>query len=134
MPVNADTLFGLGSVSKTFTATALMRLVADGRAELDAPVRRYLPELVLKDERTAATRHRPEPAQPHAGLDWGLVLDTGEGDDALARYVEHLPELELVAPPGARTSYSQAAYNLVGRIIEKLTNQTFEQAVGKLVS
>jgi CubicO group peptidase (beta-lactamase class C family) len=54
LPVDPDTLFLLGSVSKTYTATTLLRLVADGRVELDAPVRRYVPELRLKDERTAA--------------------------------------------------------------------------------
>src|SRR5258705_1082255 len=54
LPVDRDTLFVLGSVTKTYTATALMRLVAEGRVELDAPVRRYVPELMLADERTAA--------------------------------------------------------------------------------
>lgn len=55
VPVGEDTPFLVGSVSKSFTATALMRLVADGHVELDAPVRRYVPELKLPDERTAAT-------------------------------------------------------------------------------
>src|SRR4029077_16720093 len=47
LPVQPDTLFLIGSVTKTFTATAVMRLVADGNVALDAPVRRYIPELVL---------------------------------------------------------------------------------------
>jgi len=54
LPVDPDTLFILGSVTKTYTATLLMRLVAEGRVELDAPVRRYVPELVLADEQAAA--------------------------------------------------------------------------------
>src|SRR6478609_7724225 len=54
LPIDRDTLFLLGSITKTFTATALMNLVATGRVELDAPVRRYVPELRLADERTAA--------------------------------------------------------------------------------
>ena len=45
LPVDPGTLFVLGSISKSFTATALMRLVASGQVELDAPVRRYVPEL-----------------------------------------------------------------------------------------
>ena len=53
LPVDRDTLFRLGSVTKTYTATALMRLVAEGRVELAAPVRRYVPELGLADERAA---------------------------------------------------------------------------------
>ena len=45
LPIDRDTLYVLGSVTKTFTATSLMRLVAEGKVELDAPVRRYIPEL-----------------------------------------------------------------------------------------
>jgi CubicO group peptidase (beta-lactamase class C family) len=68
LPVDRDTLFVVGSVTKTATATALMRLVAEGRVDLDAPVRRYLPELRLADEQTAAqitaSRRR---VHPHRG-------------------------------------------------------------------
>src|SRR6266480_2093795 len=53
LPVTQHTLFLIASVTKTFTATAVMRLIADGKIALDAPVRRYVPELVLADERAA---------------------------------------------------------------------------------
>jgi len=43
LPVDADTLFQVGSITKTFTATAAMRLVDQGRLELDRPLRAYLP-------------------------------------------------------------------------------------------
>ena len=133
LPVDRDTLFVLGSVTKTYTATALMRLVAEGRVELDAPVRRYVPELRLADEQAAAEITVLNLLNHTAGLDWGLIVDTGEGDDALARYVAKLAELKLIAPPGARASYSQAGYNLAGRIIEKVTGLTYERAVASLL-
>ena len=133
LPVDEDTLFGLGSISKTFTATALMRLVAEGKVELEAPVRRYIPELTLKDQSAAAEITVLNLLNHTTGMDWGLVIDTGEGDNALARYVEGLPELDLIALPGTRTSYSQAGYNLAGRILEKVTGQTFDRAVASLV-
>src|SRR5712672_2696898 len=53
LPVDQDTLFVIGSVTKTFTATAIMRLVEAGRVELDAPVRRYVPALRPPDEEAA---------------------------------------------------------------------------------
>jgi CubicO group peptidase (beta-lactamase class C family) len=133
LSVDRDTLFELGSVTKTYTATALMRLVADGRVDLDAPVRRYLPELVLADERAAAEITVLSLLNHTAGLDWRILVDTGEGDDALARYVAKLAELELIAPPGARASYSQAGYNLAGRIVEKVTGVTYERAIATLI-
>ena len=87
LPVDPGTLFVLGSVSKSFTATALMRLVASGQVELDAPVRRYVPELVLADEQVAAEITVRNLLNHTAGLDWRIVTDTGDGDDALAGYV-----------------------------------------------
>ena len=133
LPVDPDTLFLLGSLTKTYTATTLMRLAADGRVELDAPVRRYVPELRLKNEHAAAQITVLQLLNHTAGLDFGFIDDFGEGDDALAGYVARMAELELIAPPGERASYSQAGYNLVGRLIEKVTGLTFERAVASLV-
>ncbi|MEV6946261.1 serine hydrolase domain-containing protein [Streptomyces sp. NPDC051172] len=132
LPVDEKTLFSLGSVSKTFTATALMRLVAEGKVDLDAPVRHYVPELKLADERTAAQITVLNLLNHTAGLDWNLI-DDGEGDRSLAGLVAKLPQLPLIAPPGVRASYSQAGYNLAGRIIEKVTGLPFEQAMASLV-
>jgi CubicO group peptidase (beta-lactamase class C family) len=133
LPVDRDTMFVIGSVTKTFTATALMRLVAQGRVDLDALVRRYLPELRLADEQTAGSITVMNLLNHTAGLGLGSIVDTGEGDDALARYVAQLPELDLIGPPGTRASYSQAGFNLIGRIIEKVTGLTYERAVASLL-
>jgi CubicO group peptidase (beta-lactamase class C family) len=133
LPVDQDTLFVLGSVTKTYTATTLMRLVAEGQVELEAPVRRYVPELKLADERVAAAVSVLNLLNHTSGLDWGFTADTGEGDDALAGYVARMDELDLIAPLGARASYSQAGYNLAGRIVEKVTDLSYERAVASLL-
>ena len=133
LPINRDTLYTLGSISKTYTATALMRLVAEGRVGLDAPVRRYVPELMLADERAAEQVTVLNLLNHTSGLDWDLLIETGEGDDALAVYVARLAELKMIAPPGARTSYSQAGYSLLGRAIEKIVGMPYEQAIASLV-
>src|SRR3712207_868753 len=54
LPITDDTLFQIGSTTKTITATVAMRLVEEGKLDLDAPVRTYLPQLQLADEATAA--------------------------------------------------------------------------------
>lgn len=51
----------------------------------------------------------------------------------MAGYVAKMAELARISPPGARASYSQAGYNLAGRIVEKVTGLTFERAVASLV-
>ena len=133
LPIDVSTLFLLGSVTKTYTATALMCLVAGGEVELEAPVRRYVPELLLADEEAAAEVTVLNLLNHTAGLDWRVNVDSGEGDDALAREVAKLPQSKQIAPPGTRASYSEAGYNLAGRIVEKVTGLTYEQAVASRV-
>ena len=133
LPVTRDTAFLLGSVTKTYTATALMSLVADGLVDLAAPVRNYLPELRLADEPATADITVLNLLNHTSGLDWGLIADTGESDDALARYVSRLTELQQIAPPGTRASYSQAAFNMAGRILEKVTGLSYEGAIASLL-
>ncbi|MDQ6874673.1 MAG: beta-lactamase family protein, partial [Actinomycetota bacterium] len=133
LPVDRNTLYVLGSLTKTYTATAMMRLVEAGQVELDAPVRRYIPELTLADEQAAAQVTVLNLLNHTSGLGWDLLIDTGDGDDALARYVGKLAELEQVAAPGARASYSQAGYCLAGRVIERVTDMPYERAIGSLI-
>ena len=56
LPVDETTLFQFGSTGKTYTATAIMRLVEQGKVDLDAPVRTYVPE--LRVSRTSTSRPR----------------------------------------------------------------------------
>ncbi len=133
LSVDRDTMFVVGSVSKTFTATALMRLVAEGRVELDAPVRRYVPEFAPAADAGADEITVMRLLNHTAGLEWKLGIDTGDGDDALARHAAKLAEAPLISELGARASYSQAGFNLAGRIIENVTGSTFERAVASLL-
>lgn len=133
LPVDADTIFTLGSTSKSFTATALVILAELGKIDFDAPVRRYLPDLRLADEASAAAITIGHLLNHTAGLDTWMLKDTGDGDDTLKTYVDCLEELTIIAEPGERASYSQAAYNLLGRVIEVVTGKTYEQAVADLL-
>jgi CubicO group peptidase (beta-lactamase class C family) len=54
LPVDADTLFQIGSTTKTVTATSVMRLVEMGKLALELPIRTYLPDLRLSQEDIAA--------------------------------------------------------------------------------
>ena len=96
-------------------------------------MRRYVPELRLADEQTAAQVTVLNLLNHTSGMDWGLQLDTGEGDDAPRTYVAKMGELALITPLGSRASYSQGGFDLAGRVIEKVTRQTFEDAVASLI-
>lgn len=131
-PVDERTLFHLASVTKSFTATLAVRLAAEGRLDLDAPVRRYVPELRLPDEQAAATVTVRNLLNHTAGLDWNLVFSGDEGD-TLAGFVAEMARIPLIAPVGARASYSQAGFNLLGRVLEAAAGLPFEKAAYTLL-
>lgn len=133
LPVDADTLFQSGSIGKTFTATVVLCLVERGEVDLDAPVRRYLPEFRLKDSAVAERVRVGQLFNHTAGWERDVPTDTGEGDDSLTRYVELMADLEQVSPLGATVTYNNAALSVAGRLIEKLTGSTYERAVSDLL-
>ena len=133
LPVDESTLFQFGSTGKTYTATAIMRLVQQGKVDLDAPVRTYVPELKLKDEDVAQRVTVLQLLNHTAGWEGDLMDDTGSGDDALDKYVARMEQLEQVSPLGASVSYNNASLSLAGRLLEHVTGTTYEKAIGDLL-
>jgi CubicO group peptidase (beta-lactamase class C family) len=136
-PVHERTLFQIGSVSKTFTATAVMALVERGRLALDDPVRRYLPGFRLAAPGVAdriTIRHLLTHTAGFAG-DWFLVRPPalGQGDDALARMIDALAGVPQLFPPGEGWSYNNAGFGVAGRVVEVLTGQPYQAALRDLV-
>ena len=124
LPVDEHTLFQIGSTTKTITATAVMRLVEQGRADPDAPVRSYLPDLALSDLQTATQVTVRHLLNHTAGWLGDFFEHTGDGDDALGRYVAALSRLPQITPLGSVWSYNNAAFNVAGRVIEAVTGTT----------
>lgn len=133
LPVDADTLFQFGSTGKTFTAVALLRLVEQGRFGLDTRVKELVPELRLKDQSVAERVTVLQLTNHTAGWAGDLMTSTGDGDDALARFLDLLAEVDQVTPLGETVSYNNAALSLAGRLIEKVTGLTYEQAIRELI-
>lgn len=133
LAVGPSTLFQIGSTTKTYTATAMMALAAAGEVGLDDPVRAYVPELRLKDESAARAVTVLQLLNHSAGWNGDYFEDTGDGEDAIARYVQKMAQLEQVSPPGTVASYNNAAFVLAGRVIEKVTGQPYETAIKRLI-
>lgn len=132
-PVTPDSVFQIGSITKVWTATVIMQLVDEGLANLDAPVVEVLPELRLADPdvtKHVTLRHL---LNHTSGIDGDVFTDTGRGDDCLEKYVELLGEQTQNHPLGATWSYCNAGFSVLGRVIEKLTGQTWDQAMRERV-
>jgi CubicO group peptidase (beta-lactamase class C family) len=132
-PVTADTIFQIGSNSKVYTTTLLMSLVDEGKVDLDALAKDYLPELKLKDEQ-ALEKIKVRHLVSHQSGVWGDYFeDFGWGEDALAKSVEGISELRQMYAPGEQWAYTNSGFNIAGRIIEKVLDQPFETAMRERV-
>jgi CubicO group peptidase (beta-lactamase class C family) len=133
LPVTAHTVFPIASISKTFAATAMMRLVEQGKVDLHAPVQAYLPEFHVRDaavSRDVTVWH----LLTHLGGWEGQVSGPERGTDTLRNFVATtLPDLMQVAPPGKAWSYNNAGFSIAGRVIEVATGKSINQAMRDLV-
>lgn len=132
LPVTPHTVFPIASISKTFAATAMMRLVEQGKVDLRAPVRRYLPDFRVRDEsasRDVTVWH----LLTHLGGWEGQVSGPDRGSETLKNFLTTIPNLMQVAPPGAAWSYNNAGFSIAGRVIEAVTDTTINRAMRDLV-
>lgn len=129
-PVTPDTGFLIASITKVWTATLVMQLVDSGEVKLDEPVNGYLdPPLRLADA-SVADSVTVRQLLTHSG---GFFGDADEppdrGDDAVKRIVASYSELPQLHRPGSLFSYSNAGFNVLGRLVECLTGSTWDTAL-----
>lgn len=131
-PVTGDTRFRIASMSKAFTAMAILKLRDEGKLSLDAPAERYVPELRGWRYPTADSRRITVADLLHHTA--GFVDDNPWGDRQQA-----MPEPEFTAllragvpfaqPPGVRMEYSNLGYAILGRIISNVSGRPYQDHV-----
>lgn len=153
-PVDLDTVFGIGSITKSFTCLAIMQLQEEGKLSVNDPVVKYLPEFRTPDEAhtKAITIHHfmthtlglpPLPSLIPA-MQRSLEADPtaeellkhfakygNEPIDTFEQLMAFIGELkfELLGPPGTQFSYSNDAFGLLGTIVERVSGQSYESYV-----
>jgi CubicO group peptidase (beta-lactamase class C family) len=124
-----DSLFQIGSITKTWTATVVMQLVEQGLLGLDQPVTEVLPDFRVADAATTPQITVRHLLTHTSGFDGDHFADHGRGDDVLERYTASCAELTQTTPIGALFSYNNAAFSVLGRIVEKVTGQVWDVAM-----
>ncbi|MFF1867772.1 serine hydrolase domain-containing protein [Streptomyces sp. CB03911] len=140
-----DGRFRIGSVTKTFVATVVLQLVAEGKVELDAPIERYLPGSVrggqgitvrqLLNHTSGLYDYLGDPSVYfHDDTELGTWLTTGRWTTYTPQQLldiagRHAPEF----PPGQQWSYSNTNYVAIGMMIEKVTGRSWNQEVERRI-
>jgi CubicO group peptidase (beta-lactamase class C family) len=127
-PVTADTVFNLASVTKQFTAAALLLLVQDGKLKLDDTLSRYVPELPQAEKVTLRqllvhTSGIPDYAEDPAGSKTKSVAKTPA--EMMAWIATLKPA--FMFEPGTSWAYSNSNYTLLGLVIERVSGKPLAQ-------
>lgn len=123
-----DTLHEIGSITKVFTALAILQLATEGRLSLTAPVSRYLPQAAEPGASVTIEqllRHRA-----------GIVEYCGR-DDEVGTYQDLLSRCmaaPLVSRPGSETHYSNPGYSILAAVVQEVSGMPFEQYIKQKVT
>jgi len=143
-PMNVNDMFWIASMSKSFTGTALMMLVDEGKVRIDDPVEKYLPEfkgqMVVDEKDPTHTPHPPkhpitikEVLSHTSGITQELTKKQSEAQDDcyLKKEVADHASAPLKREPGSAYEYSNAGINTAGRIIEVVSGMSYSDFLQK---
>jgi CubicO group peptidase (beta-lactamase class C family) len=120
IPFRADTAFDIGSVTKQFTAAAILKLETLGKLRIEEPINKYL-AAVPADKDAITVQH----LLTHTA---GLRRDGGGRERVVSRddVVAQILASKLISEPGKKYGYSNDGYTLLAAVIEKASGQTFQ--------
>lgn len=124
-PITAHSPLPIASVSKPFTALAVMQLVERGEVDLDAPVRDYLPDFALQDPRSTQITIRHLLTHRSGLSDQTFPEKSLPQPDTLAAAVTRLRSAELASAPGAAFHYHNPNYQVAARVVEVVSGEPF---------
>lgn len=128
IPLTKETIYGIGSTSKMFTASAVMKLVGEGKINLDTPVVQYITDFKMEDDRYK--KITPRMLLNHSSGFQGSSLSNAFLFDDPDTYVhdtllEQLSTQKLKAEPGAFSVYCNDGFTLAEILVERVSKMTF---------
>ncbi len=135
IPVDAKTLFNMGSISKVYVAAAIMLLVDDGKVSPDTPVTEYLPEFKMADDRykkitvRMLLNHTSGLPGTQGANSFGFRYD----DNIKQETLDTLARAHLKHDPGAMSVYCNDGFTLAEMIVERVGNQKYMEFLEKRI-
>ncbi|PZD97446.1 serine hydrolase [Paenibacillus sambharensis] len=131
-PVTPQTSFVIGSVSKSFTALAVMQLADQGRIDLEAPVQQYLPWFRLADEAASSKLLVKHLLHQTSGLStYDGQKSLTKGNQPIEQHLRSLGGTRLTEPVGSVFQYSNLNYDILGGIIESASGMSYKEYINK---
>ncbi|MBN1318990.1 MAG: beta-lactamase family protein, partial [Anaerolineales bacterium] len=125
-PVTADTVFEIGSISKSATAIAILQLCEEGKLDLHAPVERYLPWFQVPSAYSPITLH-------HLLSHTAGIINGPDFSDEPYTEVLFLSQTEASTPPGSFFHYSNVGYKALGLVLEAVLDQPYYETIRRRV-
>lgn len=129
-------IYGIGSISKTVTTTAILKLADQGLIELDSPVSEYLPQFTMADERYKKITVRM--LLNHSSGLLGSLYSNSDLYDCVDnsnhdRILKHLSTQRLKAEPGEYSVYSNDSFELAELIVEEVSGLSYTDYITKYI-
>jgi len=128
-----DMVFRLGSITKQFTAVAVMMLVQEGQIALDAPITTYLPDYPMQGHIITVEHLLTHTSGIANYTEIPEVMEDLAKDMAIAEMIATFQDIELSFEPGTRFRYSNSGYFLLGAIIEEVTGQSYADYIDQRI-
>ena len=130
VPLQPETVFRLGSLTKQFTATAIMMLVEQGRLALQDPIDKYLPGYPMQGHVITVEHLLTHTSGIQSYTDMpGWMASRIKSDMSVRELVDGFKNEPMQFAPGTQYRYNNSAYVLLGAIIEKVSGQSYEAFV-----
>lgn len=142
-PIAPDSIFPLASISKVITATAVMRMVEEGRVGLNRRVREYIPEFAGEGKDAVLVRHllthtsgiNEDQLEAYAKQRQGMPLPPAEPTrhPLMSEYMAQRYDCPLWKPPGVEMSYADFNFELLGEIVRRMSGEPLAQYFGSRI-
>lgn len=128
----ADTVYEIGSMSKAFTGLAIQILIAQGKLSLDDDIHQYLPNLSLRYQGQPAKLDIADFLYHTSGLPFSTLAYLEQPSPDTIE--QQLQDVNLQFEPKSHYLYTSANYDVLGVVIEKVTGQSYQDAIATLIS